>query len=544
MDGKVLVIRKKNRRQHPWVFSNEIKKIEGKPKKGDSVLVYEHDNFKLLYYILNFGVALLVFLLGFFIYLIAKSVSGQRPIGGYIGYILCFMIVSSFANRWQSGGTIVDEILKWALILGRFGVLISFFAIVILLFGRSWGGRDDNNPYTDTGGGGGRGPSPWQRFKTWRGNRPTPEPRGPGPWKRFRDKRRDRRNPGGNTEAEIEGVERAAEREARGNGRVRQLLNRIRGRDQAHHADEAGEVAAERQAEVVENDLTQALGQGERIAGQLAMPELDSLERELAVLIQEETKASQTKRLIDQHIAQLTSMINSGQIRPNDPQFIQSKQILDNAERGYQELLVEIRARQQRVHTRLWELAKTERQEIVNARKAGTDITNEAQLRRVEFAKADAERQLTRGDVADIQSAMVAARQANNGAEFNRLGQLFKRKTRDMAIQSRVETDLRQEARQEGREYNEVRLLVQMNDRKQALVAELERAMGAGDDQTALRVVKELRPIEQQVLNLYRDVRKRDRMDRRRSREVLALEAGEIHDERQEEGDERKIEPW
>ncbi len=45
MDGKVLVIRKKNRRQHPWVFSNEIKKIEGKPKKGDSVLVYEHDNF-------------------------------------------------------------------------------------------------------------------------------------------------------------------------------------------------------------------------------------------------------------------------------------------------------------------------------------------------------------------------------------------------------------------------------------------------------------------------------------------------------------------
>lgn len=45
MDGKVFVIRKKNRRQHPWVFSNEIKKIEGKPKKGDSVLVYERDNF-------------------------------------------------------------------------------------------------------------------------------------------------------------------------------------------------------------------------------------------------------------------------------------------------------------------------------------------------------------------------------------------------------------------------------------------------------------------------------------------------------------------
>jgi len=45
MDGKVFVIRKKNRRQHPWVFSNEIKKIEGKPKKGDSVLVYERDKF-------------------------------------------------------------------------------------------------------------------------------------------------------------------------------------------------------------------------------------------------------------------------------------------------------------------------------------------------------------------------------------------------------------------------------------------------------------------------------------------------------------------
>jgi 23S rRNA (cytosine1962-C5)-methyltransferase len=45
MDGKVFVIRKTNRRQHPWVFSNEIKKIEGKPKKGDSVLVYERDKF-------------------------------------------------------------------------------------------------------------------------------------------------------------------------------------------------------------------------------------------------------------------------------------------------------------------------------------------------------------------------------------------------------------------------------------------------------------------------------------------------------------------
>jgi 23S rRNA (cytosine1962-C5)-methyltransferase len=45
MGGKVFVIRKKNRRRHPWVFSNEIKKIEGKPKKGDSVLVYERDEF-------------------------------------------------------------------------------------------------------------------------------------------------------------------------------------------------------------------------------------------------------------------------------------------------------------------------------------------------------------------------------------------------------------------------------------------------------------------------------------------------------------------
>ena len=45
MDGKVFVVRKKNRRQHPWVFSNEIRKIEGKPKKGDSVMVYDRDQF-------------------------------------------------------------------------------------------------------------------------------------------------------------------------------------------------------------------------------------------------------------------------------------------------------------------------------------------------------------------------------------------------------------------------------------------------------------------------------------------------------------------
>jgi 23S rRNA (cytosine1962-C5)-methyltransferase len=45
MDKKVWVIRKKHRRQHPWVFSNEIKQTAGNPKIGDTVLVYEKDQF-------------------------------------------------------------------------------------------------------------------------------------------------------------------------------------------------------------------------------------------------------------------------------------------------------------------------------------------------------------------------------------------------------------------------------------------------------------------------------------------------------------------
>jgi len=39
----VSVIRKKSRHRHPWVFSNEIREIQGKPEIGDSVLVYEKD---------------------------------------------------------------------------------------------------------------------------------------------------------------------------------------------------------------------------------------------------------------------------------------------------------------------------------------------------------------------------------------------------------------------------------------------------------------------------------------------------------------------
>lgn len=41
--NKVSVIRKKTRHLHPWIFSNEIKDIEGKPEIGDTVLVYEKD---------------------------------------------------------------------------------------------------------------------------------------------------------------------------------------------------------------------------------------------------------------------------------------------------------------------------------------------------------------------------------------------------------------------------------------------------------------------------------------------------------------------
>ena len=45
MDKKAWVIRKKHRRQHPWVFSNEIKETAGNPKIGDTVLVYDRDQF-------------------------------------------------------------------------------------------------------------------------------------------------------------------------------------------------------------------------------------------------------------------------------------------------------------------------------------------------------------------------------------------------------------------------------------------------------------------------------------------------------------------
>ncbi|MEO0132759.1 MAG: class I SAM-dependent rRNA methyltransferase [candidate division WOR-3 bacterium] len=41
MKKKVFVQRKKHRRQHLWIFSNEILKTEGNPIAGDTVLVYE-----------------------------------------------------------------------------------------------------------------------------------------------------------------------------------------------------------------------------------------------------------------------------------------------------------------------------------------------------------------------------------------------------------------------------------------------------------------------------------------------------------------------
>lgn len=37
----VHVIRKKSRKNHPWVFSNETRRVEGNPVAGDTVLVYE-----------------------------------------------------------------------------------------------------------------------------------------------------------------------------------------------------------------------------------------------------------------------------------------------------------------------------------------------------------------------------------------------------------------------------------------------------------------------------------------------------------------------
>jgi 23S rRNA (cytosine1962-C5)-methyltransferase len=43
--NKVWAVRKKQRRQHSWVFSNEIKQVEYNPQMGDTVLVYDRDKF-------------------------------------------------------------------------------------------------------------------------------------------------------------------------------------------------------------------------------------------------------------------------------------------------------------------------------------------------------------------------------------------------------------------------------------------------------------------------------------------------------------------
>jgi 23S rRNA (cytosine1962-C5)-methyltransferase len=43
--GKIEVRRKKERRRHRWIFSNEIKKIEGSPEPGSIVKVYEREQF-------------------------------------------------------------------------------------------------------------------------------------------------------------------------------------------------------------------------------------------------------------------------------------------------------------------------------------------------------------------------------------------------------------------------------------------------------------------------------------------------------------------
>ncbi len=42
---KIQIRRKKSRRQHRWIFSNEIKKVEGSPKGGNTVKIYENDRF-------------------------------------------------------------------------------------------------------------------------------------------------------------------------------------------------------------------------------------------------------------------------------------------------------------------------------------------------------------------------------------------------------------------------------------------------------------------------------------------------------------------
>ncbi|MEO0083940.1 MAG: class I SAM-dependent rRNA methyltransferase [candidate division WOR-3 bacterium] len=45
MEYQVWAVRKKTRKNHPWVFSNEVKRVVGKPEIGDVVFVYDHNKF-------------------------------------------------------------------------------------------------------------------------------------------------------------------------------------------------------------------------------------------------------------------------------------------------------------------------------------------------------------------------------------------------------------------------------------------------------------------------------------------------------------------
>ncbi|UCG43677.1 MAG: class I SAM-dependent rRNA methyltransferase [candidate division WOR-3 bacterium] len=44
-EKKVLAARKRSRKHHPWVFSNEVIETEGQPETGDAVLVYDRGRF-------------------------------------------------------------------------------------------------------------------------------------------------------------------------------------------------------------------------------------------------------------------------------------------------------------------------------------------------------------------------------------------------------------------------------------------------------------------------------------------------------------------
>lgn len=44
-EKKVLTARKRSRKHHPWVFSNEVSGTEGEPRTGDTVLVYDRGRF-------------------------------------------------------------------------------------------------------------------------------------------------------------------------------------------------------------------------------------------------------------------------------------------------------------------------------------------------------------------------------------------------------------------------------------------------------------------------------------------------------------------